>query len=177
MSIHDLRLQTNCIQLMGINEMTMLIKKPYGFTLIELMFVVFLLSILSFLAIPSFQSLIAQNRLTSTTNQLLGSLQLARSEAVKRAKDVRLVVLDGGWSEGWRIETFDADTGVSDEVIRLFSAIPAAVNITGDEIVYSASGSADSACYELNTPILTTARYIELIASGFSRVTDEDCNG
>jgi len=53
-----------------------------GFTLVEMMVVVALLAIMASVAVPAYQSLIQNNRLSSTTNALLGGLQLARSEAV-----------------------------------------------------------------------------------------------
>lgn len=61
-----------------------------GFTLLELMITVTVLSILLGIAIPSFQDLMRRNRLATQTNELISSLALARSEAVKRG--VRVTV-------------------------------------------------------------------------------------
>ncbi len=55
-----------------------------GFTLIELMVTVGLASILMAVAIPSMRDFMRNNRLTSTVNDLLHSLQVARTEAIKR---------------------------------------------------------------------------------------------
>ncbi len=55
-----------------------------GFTLIELIVAVVILSILATLAVPSFQLMIARNRITSHANLLLQAVTLTRSEAIRR---------------------------------------------------------------------------------------------
>lgn len=54
-----------------------------GFTLIELMIVIAIISILAAM-VPSVITMIQSNRIANQTNQLLGTLQLARSEAITR---------------------------------------------------------------------------------------------
>lgn len=56
----------------------------YGFTLIELVVTVAIVAIVSTLAIPAFQTLIMNNRITSQANQLSSMLAYARSEGAKR---------------------------------------------------------------------------------------------
>ncbi|PKM34904.1 MAG: general secretion pathway protein GspH, partial [Gammaproteobacteria bacterium HGW-Gammaproteobacteria-10] len=55
--------------------------KHTGFTLIELMMTIAIGAIILTLGIPSFMETIRSNRLTTRTNELLTSLNLARSEA------------------------------------------------------------------------------------------------
>lgn len=55
-----------------------------GFTLIELMVTIAVLSIVMLVAVPSFNSLVQGNRLTGQTNQFVAALNLAKAEAVKR---------------------------------------------------------------------------------------------
>ncbi|MGB5832393.1 MAG: GspH/FimT family pseudopilin [Thiohalocapsa sp.] len=87
--------------------------KLKGLTLIELMIMMALLSIVLVLGIPSFQELIRSNRLTAANNALVGSLNLSRSEAIRR--NVRVTVCKsangaactngGSWEQGWIVFT------------------------------------------------------------------------
>jgi len=62
--------------------------KQRGFTLVELLMTVVVLSILVALAVPSFREMMDRNAVTTAANDLLSSLLLARSEAVKQEKNV-----------------------------------------------------------------------------------------
>lgn len=55
-----------------------------GFTLLELMVTLSVLAILVALAVPSFTSLINSNRLAAQANEVVASLQLARTEAIRQ---------------------------------------------------------------------------------------------
>lgn len=76
-----------------------------GFSLLEMMVVVAIVAILAGLAAPSFVELLRNNRLASASSALQVSLNLARSEAVKRGADARVTVvangLAGNWTNGW----------------------------------------------------------------------------
>lgn len=81
-----------------------------GLTLIELMIVVILIAIGASLAAPSFSNIIRETRLTTQANNLLSSLQLARSEAVSRGVQVSMRRASAEWDGGWQVFTdWDAD--------------------------------------------------------------------
>ena len=61
-----------------------------GVTLIELMIAVGILAIVVAIAVPNFQSMIQNNRLTSAANEMLGVFQVARSEAIRANRRVTL---------------------------------------------------------------------------------------
>ncbi|MBD9676888.1 GspH/FimT family pseudopilin [Pseudomonas sp. PDM18] len=63
-------------------------KEQAGLTLVELVTVIAIIAILASIAFPSFQRTLASNRVTSTSNSLLGLLQLARSEAMTMGRTV-----------------------------------------------------------------------------------------
>lgn len=74
-----------------------------GFTLIELMVTVTVLAVMAALAAPSFQQLLAAQRVRTTGYNIVGDLVLARSEAVKRGENVTLTPVSGDWTQGWSV--------------------------------------------------------------------------
>ncbi|MEX0623981.1 GspH/FimT family pseudopilin [Saccharospirillum sp.] len=63
-----------------------------GVTLIELMIGIGMLAILVAIAVPNYQLLVKNNRLTSASNELLGVFQVARAEAVRSNRRVVLML-------------------------------------------------------------------------------------
>lgn len=90
-----------------------LIKSQTGFTLVELMITVAIAAILLGIGIPSFQELLSNGRVSSTTNDFVSSLQITRSEAVKRGHQVTMCkssdgatcANSGSWEDGWIVIT------------------------------------------------------------------------
>ena len=110
---------------------------PRGFTLIELMVTVSVMAILLALAVPSFTSVINSNRLAAQANELVASVQLARSEAVRRNTRVVVCRSSNGLScttttgQGAWITFVDADadnTAVAADIIKV-SEIKAPVQV------------------------------------------------
>ncbi|MBS3804597.1 MAG: GspH/FimT family pseudopilin [Oleiphilaceae bacterium] len=91
-----------------------------GFTLIELMVVIAVLAIIATVAVPSFQSVIESNRVTTQANNLLSAIQLTRSEAVKRGVGVSLSADSNDFNEGWCVHTDTACSGT--DVLRQFES-------------------------------------------------------
>lgn len=97
-------------------------KLTSGFTLIEMMVILAVLGILVAFGGTSFTDSIAKNRITTQVNEFVVTLQVARSEAVKRGTTVNIIATSGSvtsdeWGEGWRVET------LSGEVLRVWESL------------------------------------------------------
>lgn len=84
-----------------------------GVTMIELMVVLAILALLTVLAAPSFNQVVASTRVSTATNELYGSLNLAKSEAIRTGSRVTvcpttdlstcLTSASATWSTGWLV--------------------------------------------------------------------------
>ena len=81
-----------------------------GFTIIELMITLALVSVLVTFGIPGFSGLMERNQLTTGINKFVSSLSLARSEAIKRNQRIGLCAssngeqcADVGFENGWLV--------------------------------------------------------------------------
>lgn len=105
--------------------------KNLGFTLIELIITISIAAILVGIAIPSFGSIIKSTRLTTYANELVTSLNLARSEAVKRGVQIsvrRKGSTNQNWDSGWDIFTDLDGDGTLDAADTLLKTYPALTN-------------------------------------------------
>ncbi|WP_334130859.1 GspH/FimT family pseudopilin [Silanimonas lenta] len=169
-----------------------------GVSLVEVIVTVAILAIIAAVGIPAFNNVILTNRLAAASNELVGSLQLARSEAIRRG--ARVVVCasstgsscSGGWSNGWIVfEDRNRDGAVSagETVIRSHSGptglqVLASGNI-GSSIAFRSDGRARQASGALlagrinvcraETGVPLNVRQIEIAAG--SRVTVSRVSG
>ena len=75
-----------------------------GFTLIEAMVALAVLGVLTTLAVPGLQKVVAKQRMSSASYDVMSDLTLARSEAIKRGSTVEMVPLSGtNWISGWQV--------------------------------------------------------------------------
>lgn len=87
----------------------MSMKKSFGYTLIELMTILAVVSILVSVGLPLMNVFFESNRMISNTNDLVAGLNIARSEAIKQQIRVTLCQSadaascsgTGQWEDGW----------------------------------------------------------------------------
>jgi type IV fimbrial biogenesis protein FimT len=135
-----------------------------GFTLIEVMITLAVGMVLLILALPSFRETAIRNNVKEINNTLIYSLNLARTEAVRRGTQVRVINPAGtaNWSGGWRIE---ADAGFANPpfssgtvVITNQAAVPTTYTVCGK----STPAGTDSTVTFNATGILTGATSFDI---------------
>jgi type IV fimbrial biogenesis protein FimT len=137
------------------------LRQEFGFTLIELMIGIAVLAILMSIAIPSFTTLINNNRTVTATNNLITALTLARSEASKRGAPVVACSANSSqsacsaglsWNNGWIVFVDNAATNGSldagENIIQMWSAPSGSVSVsspTATSVSYRGSGEVSTA--------------------------------
>lgn len=133
----------------------MSMNKSNGFTLIELMIVVAIVGILAMVGAPSFKVMLQNNQQVTHVNSLIGALNLARSESIKRGFNVILCrsgdqatcAAAGGWEQGWLIfaDANNDSAPQAAEILRVYGALSgrSTLNPNGpfaNMVVYQPSG-------------------------------------
>ncbi len=113
------------------------------------------MAIFASIALPSFSQLIKSNRISTTTNEFISALVLARSEALKRSRDVSVCTSSNltscsatvtDFSKGW-IVLADTDDPLVKDVIKVHDGFDNIyIGSAGKKsLTYKFSGRTDSA--------------------------------
>jgi type IV fimbrial biogenesis protein FimT len=160
-----------------------------GFTLVELAVAMAVLAILVAVAFPNFLETLRSNRVATTSNELIASLSLARSEAVRGTRGAGLCsssdgqACGGEWNDGWIVwqdvngnGAFDAGT---DRVVKVAQAHPSLAISNGAEgIVFDPRGRPQDGAQAFNVKPQeydSPSRNVCMGATGQARVSHEDC--
>ena len=112
------------------------LRPPRGFTLAEVMIALAVLGVLAAVGLPAMRDLVIGGRIRSGASDLYESMLIARSEAIKRNTEVRVVPASSGWAGGWTVQIASSGT-----VLRSRDAT------SGITMSTTASGSV---CYKLD---------------------------
>lgn len=133
--------------------------RQLGFTLIELMVTIGIAALLLGIAAPSFREMAVRNRLSTYTNELISTINVARSEAVRRGTTVTIcsskdaASCAGTWNDGWIVFVDLNDDKARDPktevLVKAFEALAPNYSLGTDAVfatsmTYRSDGSASN---------------------------------
>lgn len=170
-------------------------RKAAGFTLIELIVTLAVAGILTAIAVPSFKTTIQNNRQATQSNDLLGAMLYARSQAISGGShdsvspplDVTVCASSDGatcnstnWANGWIVEGYPtapsaapgsatnlAPPATTATVMRTYGALPSGTTLNGSAYDNNQGSIAFTSTGNIssNTPYTGTKPYFILCDS------------
>ncbi len=177
---------------MPIRNDTRMKKQQFGVSLLELMVAITIFGILVGLAVPSFREFTRNNRVTAAQNDLVSTVNFARSEALKRSTPVAVCATDDGescsdddnWNNGWIVfvdrvppsNDIDDDDIVLNVVPQLAEVVSLSADVTNFAFQPSGMTSA-AATFDLHVQGCTGANARQFVVSitGTAAATKTDC--
>ena len=166
----------------------MLPDRQSGFTMVELMVTIAVLAILAGLALPSFQASLRSNRVATTSNEVLASLSLARTEAIRGIGRAGVCPSASGtacaanadWAAGWVVwQETPAAGGPVFTVVRVIQPKQrTVVNGPAAGVDFTAQGRAQGGATQVDvapSDAAAPARCIRVGVTGQSRIEQGAC--
>lgn len=115
-----------------------------GFTLIEVLITISIVAIATAIALPSFRTTMMTSTTRAIASDLVSSLNLARTEAVKRGRAITVGAAGTEWTAGWTVKagSDELQRFVPDRTGYVVKATAATVDFAADG-VQSGSNPAD----------------------------------
>ena len=170
--------------------------KNHGYTLIELLITLSIISILAITVFPNFSALIAQERSTILTNRLASSLAFARSQAIIKQTTILTCQSNNGsecnrsdnWHNGWIVFIDNNQNKQRDSEEKLLHIFAAANNGTQARfnggfgidhyVKYKPSGHAfPNGSFLICNPNIGTGKALIMMRSGRLRLSKKQTNG
>jgi type IV fimbrial biogenesis protein FimT len=142
-----------------------------GFSLIELLVTLSVVSILAFVAVPSIKNILKDHGLSGYTNDLVADLNAARSEAVKRATPVTICKTSNPQNSSPTCNTTAADNWTTGR-ITFVDADSDGVIDAGEQVLRIRQGLDDQNCVIKGNGVATgTANRVTFKSDGTSTLT------
>lgn len=161
--------------------------RPGGFSLVELMVTITLFAIVTTMAMPTFISFIKNNRLSTSANDFLASLQTARSEAVKRGLPVTVCASSDptdavpqcttasgatAWIVYWSTSVGVAQPASAANIIEVHPALPTKVKFqTGgnQQITFASTGFPAAGVANISQAVFCDTRALTTLTPTYGR--------
>ncbi|MBF0284293.1 MAG: GspH/FimT family pseudopilin [Magnetococcales bacterium] len=160
-----------------------------GFTLLELLIGMAVVGVITAFALPNFTEMMRKARLNSLSSTFVASLNLARSEAVKRGKNVTVCRRNssanscgGDWMQGWIIHEGTYAAAPAAAILRTQDA-PSGTSTTlsggtsfANSITFAPSGRVAAAgTFTLCDSVIQKQVQITITLSGRFRTSEGTC--
>lgn len=161
-----------------------------GFTLLELMVTIAIAAILLTIALPSFQGALRSNRVATASNEVLASLSLARTEAIRGIGPAGVCPSVNGtsctvstdWAAGWTVWREDPVAGGGAPVRSVVRYVQPKqrTTVTGPNagVEFNTQGRAQSGAAQIGvipSDAATPARCIRIGVTGQAHVEQGAC--
>jgi type IV fimbrial biogenesis protein FimT len=166
-----------------------------GATLLEIVTVIAMIAVIAALAVPSFQSLVLQNRVTATVNDLSRDIGFARTQAVAMGRSVVLCVstdqiscTGGSWQQGWIVWVDKDQNGTRDTdnepLLRAVPAIPSSITTitasgfaSATTLVFTPMGelAVGAGSFKICSPDKSVGRLLSVAGTGVSQIVKTPC--
>jgi type IV fimbrial biogenesis protein FimT len=162
------------IPFVGLNKPSVAFEQNLsGFSLIELIVTLSVVSILAFVAVPSIKNILKDHRLSGYTNDLVADLNHARSDAVKRATPVTICKTANPQNSSPACNTTDADSWTTGRVTFVDADSDGVID-SGEQVLRIRQGLDDlNSTIKGNGSATGTANRITFKADGTSTLTAE----
>ena len=147
-----------------------------GFTIIELMVTIAILAIMLAVGVPSFRAFINNQRVKAAATEMMTSVLISRSDAIKRNAAVTIApTVAGDWTQGWSATatiggvatTLHAQEAVQSIVMTTYTDSTCTTAGAVANMVFTNTGRpAAASCFKFAADSTTTARCVKVDLTG-----------
>jgi type IV fimbrial biogenesis protein FimT len=150
-------------------------RRHRGFTLVELAVVLTIVAVSATLAAPSFAQMIANYKVRAAADGILGALNFARTEALRRNTPVAFQLAPGG--SGWTVSQVATSTTLQSRSAGDLPSITVASGSAATSVTFLASGLIQSGSQLSRLTVTSTVnaadtRRIDVYGGGLIRMCD-----